>query len=288
MSHYHEIFNHGVSYNAPDKIALLEKYMYTQKFIQKHCSNSLSLPSPLPSSLHSPFQEPIPINPITEIIPSIVEPKSINVVPTIAVVETMIYPEKKDNLFWSIYISIYGYETYHLIERRYQNAELEEKQKIVEFIKKNPNEMKNSNHKITKINMQEMMSDLLTNAKIELSVLVALALFYNKRIIIIQGEHPGFYLEIYPISLENDRNQVILLTKNKKQDYGVDLDITPEKIINIENNMLKFQHYEKPLKAISNYKVDELENIAKKLNIDMSKKYKKPEVYMEIAKLCIW
>ena len=118
MSHYHEIFNHGVSYNAPDKIALLEKYMYTQKFIQKHCSNSLSLPSP--------FQEPIPIKPITEIIPSIVDPKPINVVPT--VVETMIYPEKKDNLFWSIYISIYGYETYHLIERRYQNAELEEKQ----------------------------------------------------------------------------------------------------------------------------------------------------------------
>jgi hypothetical protein len=284
MSHYHEIFNHGISYNTLDKIALLEKYMYTQKFIQKHCSNSLSTPLSLPS----PFQEPVPKKYIPETLPTIVEPEPINVVPTVAVVETMIYPEKKDNLFWSIYISIYGYETYHLIERRYQNAELEEKQKIVEFIKKNPNEMKNSNHKITKINMQEMMSDLLTNTKIELSVLVALALFYNKRIIIIQGEQPGFYLEIYPISLENDRNQVILLTKNKKQEYGVDLDITPEKIMNIENNMLKFQHYEKPLKAISNYKVDELENIASKLNIDMSKKYKKPELYMEIAKMCIW
>ena len=57
--------------------------------------------------------------------------------------------------------------------------------------------------------------------------------------------------------------------------------------MNIESSMLKFQHYEKPLKAISNYKVDELENIAVKLNIDMSKKYKKQELYMEIAKICI-
>jgi hypothetical protein len=175
-----------------------------------------------------------------------------------------------------------------LIERKYQNAEIEEKQKIVDFIKKNPNEMKNSNHKITKINMQEMMSDLLTNKKIELSILPALALFYNKRIIIIKGEQPGFYLDTFPISLENNKSQVILLTKNKQQDYGVDLDITPEKIMNIESSMLKFQHYEKPLKSISNYKVDELEQMAEKLNIDMSKKYKKLELYMEISKLCIW
>lgn len=273
MSHYHEIFNHGVSYNTPDKIVLLEKYMYTQKFINKHLT--------LEGTLSTPLQDR-PIKSINEPINNqVFEPEK-------PVIETMIYPEKTDNLFWSIYISMYGYETYHLIERRYQNAELEEKQKIVDFIKKNPSEMKNSSCKITKINMQEIMSDILTNKKIELSVLPALAMFYNKRIIIVQGEQPGFYLEFYPIALENNTNQVILLIKNKKKDYGVDLEITPEKIMTIETNMMKFQHHEKPLKAISNYKVDELEKIAEKLNIDISKKYKKQELYMEIAKLCIW
>ena len=55
----------------------------------------------------------------------------------------------------------------------------------------------------------------------------------------------------------------------------------------IQNTFLSFEHYEKPLKTISNYKTSDLEEIAEKLEVslwndDQNKKYKKNELYAKI------
>ena len=185
---------------------------------------------------------------------------------------------------------MYGYEQYLSIERKYSNVEIEEKQKIVEFLKKSSSSFKNANYKVTKVMIQEIMSDLLTNNQTQLSVLIAFSIFYQKRIIIVKTDPVEKYVEFYPISLENttDKNKIILLNINKKKEYGVDLDVTEEKIKHIENTMFKMEHYEKSLKSMIHYKVDELENIADYFHIDLTKKMKKMELYQEVAKISVW
>ena len=41
------------------------------------------------------------------------------------------YSNKQNQLFWTIYVAIYGYEQYMSISTKYGNADLEEKQKII-------------------------------------------------------------------------------------------------------------------------------------------------------------
>jgi len=60
------------------------------------------------------------------------------------------FSNKKNPLFWSVYINVYGYEKYMQISNKYGNAELEEKRKIIEFLKKNYAKLKQVNSKVTK------------------------------------------------------------------------------------------------------------------------------------------
>ena len=52
--------------------------------------------------------------------------------------------------------------------------------------------------------------------------------------------------------------------------------------------MFCVEDYEKPMKSISNYKVDELQKMGEKFGVDMTKKYKKQDLYVEICKLCVF
>jgi hypothetical protein len=53
--------------------------------------------------------------------------------------------------------------------------------------------------------------------------------------------------------------------------------------------MICLESYLRPLKPITNYKVDELEDFAKKIGIyDTNKKQKKTELYQEIIDACQW
>jgi hypothetical protein len=67
------------------------------------------------------------------------------------------YPEKKDTLFWCLYIAKNGLNAYNSITQGYSNIEMEEKQKIMESIKTQPSRLKNTNVKITNVAIQEIM-----------------------------------------------------------------------------------------------------------------------------------
>ena len=60
------------------------------------------------------------------------------------------YSNKQNQLFWTIYVAVYGYEQYMAISTKYGNAELEEKQKIIEFLKTGYAKMKQVNKKTSK------------------------------------------------------------------------------------------------------------------------------------------
>ena len=97
----------------------------------------------------------------------------------------IIQPKQPDSLFWCIYIALYGYNKYNEIGHRYGNIEIEEKQKIMEMMKKNPSKIKECPKQITKAQYQEIMSDFMTNKKITNEMLIMFALYYDIRIWIV-------------------------------------------------------------------------------------------------------
>jgi hypothetical protein len=283
MTFYHKIFVQNI-FDKPEDSLLLEKYMYTNDFMSGIIKKEECTDNQRQLINENNFQENVK-NTIK------VEPVQLPVIHNSIQFEknkkldSIIFPEKMDNLFWSIFISVYGYTEYETIGRCYSNREISEKQNIMEFIKKNPKSLKSMDKKITKAMTQEILSDIMSNKKTTLDVLPAFALFYKKNIIILNEKNKNIYLKI---NLVEDTKEYILLIKNKKGFFGLDTDITSEKIQNIFDTKFCLEHYNKPLKAISNYKSDGLNSIGEMMGLDINIKLKKQELYNEICKLICW
>lgn len=201
--------------------------------------------------------------------------------------QTTIYPKQPDSLFWCIYIARYGYTAYTEIGHRYGNIEIEEKQQIMEMMRKSPSKIKECPKKITKATYQEIMSDFMTNKKLTTEMLTIFSIYCNIRIWIINldnsGEPDSWYMDI--CSNDNLHIQpIIIYCKNNKQ-YGINLierEQLSELVTKIKDQLFCFDNYNMPLKAISNYKIMDLEDIAYKLGITMEGKYKKQDIYNKI------
>ena len=66
-------------------------------------------------------------------------------------------PPQADSLFWCIYIAIHKYDEYLMIHNKHNMLELEWKQKLSKQITDCPSKLKQSNHKVTKANIQEIL-----------------------------------------------------------------------------------------------------------------------------------
>lgn len=192
-------------------------------------------------------------------------------------------PDKMDSLFWCMYIAHYGESVYLAIGNKYGNAEIAEKQKIMEYLKANKYVFKNSNKKITLGQSQEIMSDLMTNRKTTLNTFIALSMYYKKNVLLL-NENNGTYIE-YISTMENW--VVIKYTDSKK--YGIFIDNAFDKSHYITDKSICIEFHDKPFRGISTYKIQELNEIAQKIS-DMSteKKLSKPELYSKIWNYCLW
>ena len=178
------------------------------------------------------------------------------------------FPDKIDNLFWCIFIHKYSLDEYLEIECKYKNREMEEKMKIAELIKKDLQCMKQM--KITKVDTQTMIGDIMTNEKINLFSLHALSLYYQLHIYIVCKENKTY------IEYNNLASNICIiykntsLTKESNTKYSVDLQVEDKKKQDIEiikNQFFKYEKYNAIVKTISNYKKHELDSILTKLNL---------------------
>ena len=215
-----------------------------------------------------------------------------------------ILPDKMDTLFWCMYISNYGEQQYLAIGNKYGNAEIAEKQKIVEFLKSNKNVLKNLNRKITNGLYQEIMSDLMTNAKTSLLSLVALSVYYKKNIILLNTINKTFLeyrcdgLSIITNTITGTEYKsgagdgelgkwlVIKYMENKK--YG----FFTEELEDVSSIIREYAYIaapDKPLKGISTYKIGELVKIASKIpELAKEPKLSKPDLYGKIWHSLLW
>jgi hypothetical protein len=256
MSEYkfmNEIFYKNKVFNDSTEIKSLETFFYDSS---KGGLQSLSIKTP-------PIQE---VTTVHEGRPSIKK-------------DTKEIVKNGNSIFWSIYIDIYGYSDYMMIGNKYSNHELQEKQKIISYLKSNPYLFKTTNNKITKIQIQEIYSEFMSlqNSTSLLGV-VGLSLYYKTRIILVDKEKNIYY----DIHNENDERTITLVKNNRfhnKQKYELanDTDIS---------SMLKMESIKKTLKSISSYKQSELKTIYETYVKGSAEHLKKQEIYNSILQHC--
>jgi len=202
--------------------------------------------------------------------------------------ENIISPTQKDTLFWCIFILHFGYNEYLQVSRNYGIKELEVKQKIIEYLNKNPGVLKQTNYKITKASVQEILSDFLTSQK-DTSILCFIAMIsYFKMNIIMVDSTNRFMLEF--ISNKDDNLPTYVLHKDGYGKYKVNIEpILTDNINNMKNTLICLENYMKPLKTASNYKIDDLIDLARKLGVyNENIKPKKNDLYEQICEICKW
>ena len=282
MTYYHQIFENNNSFNTEEQINLFQKYFPLS--LKEFEDSVIKVPDILEVPIHTPTTitipvENTPVSSTTENIEKQYIPKpNVNRMSILSNMTTA-----PNDLFWQIYVGVYGLSRYIQIKRGYANEEMNEKQKIIEYIKNNVNTIKGAfTKKITKVQIQDMMSSIITSKSFQVTDLFALSVYYNHRIIITKKltNGMGVYLDFCPI-IENLSNNVLVIHK-KNREFFLEENTHYD---SIQMNMILLESYEKSLKAISNYKVSELNSLAEKVGVDMSKKYSKQELYMEILRL---
>ena len=267
MALYFRTLFPNLAFRSLDDIESLKQYMYLEKI-----ETTIDIPTieHLPLKEEKKEAEEEPAQPPATI------PSPKNII-------SIIYPKQQDSLFWSIYIARHGYAEYTNIGHHYGNIEIEEKQKMMELMKTSPNKIKECPKRITKAQYQEIMSDFMTNKRVTIEMLIAFSIYYDMRVWIIKVGSPAAYMDIYGNdTLESE--PIIIYSKPYNQ-YGIDITEGEEKaelMANIKTKYFRFDNYDTPLKAISNYKTIDLECIVEQLGIKMEGKYKKQDLYNKI------
>jgi hypothetical protein len=207
------------------------------------------------------------------------------------------YPQEKDNLFWCFYIFKHGLEKYQSLEDK--NIVVEKKIKIeyVELLRKQKKVIKN--YKIAPLSYIENF--LANEEKIDLKTFLALCIIENINVMYIHKK--TFFENIISEkddedNIENENNEnnennndikinIIVKSEEYTNKYGCEINVLNEKIKDYRNKYYKLENIDKPVKAFSSYKLDDLIKLSEKLAIDIlnpltNKKKSKKELYESI------
>lgn len=197
----------------------------------------------------------------------------------------MIVPTHNDSLFWSVYIVVYGYSDYLQVSRNYGVRQAEVNGNALNFLQKNPSLFKETNRKVTKVCIQEILSELSTiNKTTSMDALLGLCVFFKINIYIIDKETNGL------LKIITNNEKTYLIHRERKRNYSVCMDeLSEEKMKELEENNIVLDSCIRPLKTISNYKVEQLVDMATQLELyDTTCKYKKNELYNIITSKLKW
>lgn len=185
--------------------------------------------------------------------------------------------KKIDRYFWYFYNKINNIEEDDFNNTRNNMFSIEKDYKInfVEIIRKNKNKLKSY-----KLKLSELEDEFVNNNFITLKGLYALCIM-NKINLLVYYENKTYNKLYY--NNEQDVSYIVFIDKKKNiLDKSLDKDFYN----NIINNYYYVENIDKPINSLTYYKLEELQNIAEKLCINMydsGKKYKKKkDLYEEI------
>lgn len=263
MNYHHIIFGETVPFVLKD----YEPYMFNKRFHDSLCNEKLEKKENIENNNEQiATDEKIVEKPVNYIKKDTVTNSS-----TQPKVPTMYSPDRKESLFWCIYIVIHGFVQYEILHRNFTNVIISEKQKVAEHFCKNIKSMKSLNKKLTNNDVQNIISDMMTNQTMTVEMLYGFAILYKKQIYVVYSKT---YIDISPDI--HDENPIVIL---KTTEYSLETEPDIEKI---KSNHFLINNRDKPLQSMSSYKIQELKDIAHLFDVDMSKKMDKSTLYNEI------
>jgi hypothetical protein len=309
-----QIFYKNKTFDETFRI-LQSTYAFTPKFKEQALSNipkSIAVPQ-TPIVKQGASERDLTINPYTKCgppeiptspaPPSTTSPTSPAPPPITTLYDTS--PRVADSLFWSIYVAVYGKDEFERIRSNYALAEMKEKSKIAAFFSttENRQKLKETKYKVSKGGVQEIQSDCHTQSSTTgFLVVCAMSVFYNKNIWIVDRKHRVFLrFDGNPKGGGGDSgspvaNKIPCMILYKTHDsrnrivYTVETCPTGNIADAIQTEYICLDHYDTPIKAPSNYKMEDLEDMAVRLGIDLStkNKWKKSDLYEAVKQTCIW
>jgi hypothetical protein len=189
-------------------------------------------------------------------------------------------PHQRDTLFWCVFTAVFGVSEYMLISTKYANREWEEKQGAIVAFQKSSTALRATNHKITLGKVQEIMSEYMTNqSAITLLGLVGLSVHYKIQIYLVDSikkTHLVYTPESFVETCYIYRHETL------KGKYRLSLEE-----VSLDDSFC-LESFVRPLRAVSTYKMGELEELAKRFGVDSSGKQKKEELYRKISEYAVW
>lgn len=187
------------------------------------------------------------------------------------------YPplECKDTLFWCWVSHHYGVQEYEINKNNLYNYEINRKFEYVSCIRSNKLLLKS-----LKLNRTKLEECLLDDDGIGLGLFVFICLVHKYNVIYTDNY-------IYYEYIDDFNTEYIMINKrNNKYGLYVKEKITKDNIEPFKKNKWVVDSITKPLRAVGSYKVSEIKEICKLMNIDTmkneKKSYTKNELYEKI------
>ena len=183
-------------------------------------------------------------------------------------------PTEKDTLFWCLYIMKNGETNYEMLNNR--NYIIEKKLKI-DYIERIRNEKQLlKTYKFTTLSYLE--NRLANEDKIDVNTFLSLCVLENLNVLYINKK------TYYQLSMSDNGPLHIIYSLDK---YRFGHEINPNNEL-LKSSLLQIDNIDKPIKTISNYKIQELIDICEKLSIETidketNKKKNKNELYESLV-----
>ena len=170
-------------------------------------------------------------------------------------------PYQTDSLFWCFYILKYGLSKYEMeVGNQHFPIEKAEKFKYIETLRKNKDILK-----ITKIKpLSELENDLANNQRISIKTFFALCIMEKINILLVDKR------KIYE-SITADGSKMNVVHRNSVSfEHSIEFNVPDDKLVLFRDTYYKVQGFDSGLKSMTSYKSDELLELCKKLDIDVS------------------
>jgi hypothetical protein len=202
-------------------------------------------------------------------------------IPKQMVTKDAIYkPYKKDSLFWCFYILKYGFSKYEMeVGNQQFSIEKKEKFKYIDEVRKQYNKDLLKIHKIKPLSLLE--DDLANQEKISIKTFFALCIIENINVILIDKR------KVYEVLTTDDPKIHVIHRNSITYEHHIELDVPAEKYIMYNETYYKMSNFDTSLKAMTSYKLEELVELCKKLDINTEIKEKKKMSKKDIYELLV-
>ena len=166
------------------------------------------------------------------------------------------------------------------INGQYFVVEKNEKFKYIDLLRKNKDILKI--HKIKPLS--ELEDDLANKNNISIKTFFALCVLENINVLLVNKRKINELL----CKDVDDKNPIYIVHRNEKNnEHLIELDTTSETIQKYRDTYYKMSSFDAKLKSIGSYKLEELMDLCKKLNINIDE-YRKKEGKQKISKKDIY